>query len=126
MTRINCIPVEELSGPHLVAEYRELPRVFRLAEKAAIRGVFTQPTQYTLGTGHILFFYTRLGYLAKRHCQIVQEMRRRNYKPVYDGVRRLDFPDIPDKYWNDWTPTEEAMALNRQRIALRLSKKVIG
>lgn len=35
MTRINCVPVEELSGPHLVAEYRELPRVFALAEKAA-------------------------------------------------------------------------------------------
>ena len=35
MTRINCVPVEELHQKHLVAEYRELPRVFRLAEAAA-------------------------------------------------------------------------------------------
>ena len=35
MTRINCIPVEELSTPHLIAEYRELPRVFALAHNAA-------------------------------------------------------------------------------------------
>jgi hypothetical protein len=38
MTRINCIPVEEPSAPHLVAEYRALPRVFALARKAAARG----------------------------------------------------------------------------------------
>ena len=105
-----------------MAEYRELPRVFRLAEKASKRGNLIQPDQYTLGAGHILFFYTRLGYLAKRHCQIINEMRRRNYKPTYDGVRRSDFPDIPDEYWNDWIPTQEAMALNRNRIAERLSK----
>lgn len=119
MTRINCIPVEELSGPHLVAEYRELPRVFRLAEKAALRGSFTQPGQYTLGPGHILFFYTRLGYLAKRHCQLVKEMRNRNYKPAFDGVQRENFPNIPDQYWNDWEPTSDAMAINRERILQR-------
>lgn len=31
MTRINCVPVRELGGKHLVAEYRELPRVYALA-----------------------------------------------------------------------------------------------
>ena len=28
MTRINCVPVEELTDKHLGAEYRELPRLF--------------------------------------------------------------------------------------------------
>lgn len=119
MTRINCVPVEELSGPHLVAEYRELPRVFALAQKAAARGSFSQPNCYTLGKGHMLFFYTRLGYLARRHVALVNEMKRRNYKPSFAGVRREDFPAIPDHYWNDWTPTEEALSLNRQRIKER-------
>lgn len=68
MTRINCVPVQELSGPHLVAEYRELPRVFALVRKAALRGSFSQPETYTLGKGHVLFFYTRLEYLAK--CRV--------------------------------------------------------
>lgn len=120
MTRINCVPVEELTGPHLVAEYRELPRVFALAAKAASRGNLIQPANYTLGKGHMLFFYTRLEYLARRHRQLVEEMKRRGYKPSFEGVRREQFPDIPESCWNDWAPTEEALALNRQRISERL------
>ncbi|KKW67401.1 endonuclease [Lampropedia cohaerens] len=119
MTRINCVPVEELSGPHLVAEYRELPRVFALAEKAAARGTFVQPAAYTLGKGHVLFFYTRLQFLAKRHQALVAEMRRRGYKPTYPGITRADFPAIPDAFWGDWEPTEQALAINRQRIRER-------
>lgn len=119
MTRINCVPVDELSGPHLVAEYRELPRVFALAEKAAARDTFSQPPDYTLGKGHLLFFYTRLGYLARRHAELIEEMKRRGYKPAFTGMRREDFPAVPDNYWNDWSPTEEALILNRQRIKER-------
>src|SRR5690606_3058429 len=94
MTRINCVPVQELSGPHLVAEYRELPRVFALAQKAAGRGALFQPTTYTLGKGHLLFFYTRLSYLARRHTELIEEMKRRGYKPAFSGIRPDDFPDI--------------------------------
>lgn len=122
MTRINCVPVEELSGPHLVAEYRELPRVFALAQKAALRGNFSQPSTYTLGKGHVLFFYTRLGYLSRRHLELIEEMKRRGYRPTYTGVCREDFPDTPDSYWDDWQPTPEALEINRQRI-LERSKK---
>jgi len=116
MTRINCVPVQELSGPHLVAEYRELPRVFALAQKSAARGALAQPDVYTLGKGHLLFFYTRLRYLARRHAQLIEEMKRRGYKPAFTGMLREDFPDIPDTYWGDWSPTSEALELNRQRI----------
>jgi len=119
MTRINCVPVQELSGPHLVAEYRELPRVFGLAAKAAARGAFTQPATYTLGKGHLLFFYTRLGYLARRHAELIAEMKRRGYKPSFAGIRQDQFPGVPAAYWQDWEPSAEAMALNRQRIAER-------
>lgn len=119
MTRINCVPVQELSGLHLVAEYRELPRVFALAGKAAERGTHLPPSAYTLGKGHLLFFYTRLGYLARRHASLVEEMYRRGYKPSFPGVQRKDFPHIPDAYWQDWEPTPEALQANRQRIAER-------
>ena len=123
MTRINCVPVEELSGPHLVAEYRELPRVFALAQKAALRGSFKQPDAYTLGKGHVMFFYTRLGYLAQRHAALISEMKRRGYKPAFSGIRREDFPFIPNHFWTDWTPTQEALQLNRQRILERSPQK---
>lgn len=123
MTRINCVPVQELSGPHLVAEYRELPRVFALAQKAALRGSFSQPETYTLGKGHLLFFYSRLGYVARRHQELIEEMKRRGYKPAFSGVLRENFPDLPDTYWRDWEPTDEALRLNRERIKERNGNK---
>lgn len=119
MTRINCVPVQELSGQHLVAEYRELPRVFALAQKAAARGAVSQPKTYTLGKGHLLFFYTRLGYLALRHAELIEEMKRRGYKPTFTGIKREDFPDIPDTFWCSWKPTTTDLLLNRQRIKER-------
>ena len=119
MTRINCVPVGELSRPHLVAEYRELPRVFALARKAAERGVVAGPAQYTLGKGHLLFFYTRLGYLARRHAELVEEMRRRGYRPAFVEPLARAHANIPAHLWSDWTPTEAALALNRQRLAER-------
>ncbi|MFW7341668.1 pyrimidine dimer DNA glycosylase/endonuclease V [Pollutimonas sp. H1-120] len=123
MTRINCVPVDELSGPHLVAEYRELPRVFALAKKAAKRANLNQPDSYTLGKGHLLFFYTRLAYLTRRHGELISEMKRRGYKPSFSGLRRQDFPDIPDQFWSDWQPTPQALRLNRQRIKERSGVK---
>ena len=119
MTRINCVPVEELNGPHLVAEYRELPRVFRLAHKAALRGGVSAPAAYTLGKGHLLFFYGRLGYLSRRHADLIAEMKRRGYNPTFSGVRREDFPEVPDAWWEDWEPPPEALRLNRARIEER-------
>lgn len=119
MTRINCVPVAELSGPHLVAEYRELPRVFALAAAAAARGGAVSPEAYTLGKGHLLFFYTRLSYLAERHAALIVEMKKRGYKPAFAGIKREDFPSIPDAYWRSWTPTAAALELNRRRIAER-------
>ena len=38
MTRINCVPPSELTVQHLVAEYRELPRIFALVRAAIARG----------------------------------------------------------------------------------------
>jgi deoxyribonuclease (pyrimidine dimer) len=119
MTRINCVPVQELSRQHLIAEYRELPRVFTLAKKASERNVLRQPAEYTLGKGHVMFFYTRLGYLAKRHAQLVAEMLHRGYKPAFINSLREAHPDIPEACWGDWEPTAEALAINRARILER-------
>lgn len=119
MTRINCVPVTELSRQHLIAEYRELPRVFNLARKAWERGAVRPPPQYCLGKGHLAFFYDRLAYLARRHAELVREMQRRGYKPAFTEPLTAAHPDIPPELWGDWAPTEEALALNRQRIRER-------
>jgi len=67
MTRINCIPVEELHNKHLLVEYRELPRVFTLAHNAIEKGRWESPAAYVLGAGHVKFFYNKL----KRNCTAI-------------------------------------------------------
>lgn len=122
MTRINCIPPNELTGQHLVAEYRELPRIFALARAAIMRGEKPDdprnPLEYRLGTGHVRFFYCRLGYLAKRQASLVNEMKTRGYKPQFDNISAL-LDGIPPEWRQDWIPTPEAIALNKARIKER-------
>ena len=129
MTRINCIPPSELHAKHLVAEYRELPRVFTLATKAFQRESLTAfnksiPAKYLLGTGHVRFFYNKLGYLHIRFHQLVEEMRSRGFSPSSELVDSVNNSAItfPSVLYNDWEPTLEAQAINRERIADRLPK----
>jgi hypothetical protein len=123
MTRINCVPVSELCRQHLVAEYRELPRVYALARMALQRNEKPEdhPSQYNLGKGHVRFFYSRLAYVASRHQALVDEMLSRGYV--------VNFPSVPDlKGWppdwlRDWRPDEQALEHNRARIKERLIAK---
>lgn len=127
MTRINVVPVSTLTQQHLVAEYRENPRVFALVEKAILRGESPSnrknPSAYTLGAGHVRFFYNKLAYIADRQMQLVQEMLKRGYNPAFTTDLRVEWESkIPDKqWWESYTPTEEALHMNRERITLRLS-----
>lgn len=123
MTRINVVPVEELSREHLVAEYRELPRVFNLAKAASdkrTKWYNKQPHSYTMGHGHVYFFYNRLKFLADRHKQLVNEMLKRGYKPNFTECLEKQFRgSIPDNYWFNYKPTDEALKINRERIKER-------
>ncbi len=119
MTRINVVPPRELSRQHLVAEYRELPRVFGLARKAAAAGRKPDaPDHYTLGAGHVLFFYTRLGWLIDRQKALIAEMLRRGYHPTHTDTSDL-LDGIPPEWIRYWIPDANALAINRARIAER-------
>ncbi len=112
MTRINCIPPQELTDKHLLAEYRELPRIFGLARPGD-----DIPDTYRMGAGHVKFFYNKLGYLKSRQQEIIAECLRRGFNIQHTSV---DF-DIPPELANDWQPTPEAMQINRERIRERIS-----
>ena len=124
MTRINCIPVEELTDKHLGAEYRELPRLFGQIKKAIERGEQPNdprnPTEYKLGTGHTRFFYNKVGWLCCRYHQLVAECLKRGRAVHFPHVPEF-VVDIPHTWWSLWTPTPEAMEINRQRIKERLN-----
>lgn len=129
MTRINCIDPSLLCQQHLVAEYRELPRIFSSVRKAVERGERPNdkrnPTAYKLGSGHVRFFYPRLGYLLKRQTQICDEMRKRGITVNFPAPTRDKFNDIPDEWFGDWQPDHTAIAINEARIAERMPAKPI-
>ena len=105
MTRINVVPPEELSGPHLVAEYRELPRVFGLVRARIKKGQTPKdckiPPQYRLGSGHVTFFFNKLHYLENRQRRLIREMENRGYKPTFTTV---DISDIGPEWKNSYIP----------------------
>lgn len=131
MTRINVVPVTELSRQHLLAEYREITRLpgnltTWLNRKTKAPDFREIPTEYKLGTGHVKFFFTRMKFLEQRFEQLVAEMKKRGYNPNYTdssifsdytkiGIRENEF----QKFYNDYVPTEEALRINRERIAER-------
>lgn len=125
MTRINVVPPSELVREHLVAEYSELPRAFTLVKAAQERGLAPTavgiPTAYTLGTGHVKFFYDKCLFLLRRQQSLIREMQSRGYNPKFDNPDGLIVG--LDQHWlNDWEPDSMALYLNRLRIRERLNK----
>lgn len=113
MTRINCIPVTELTQAHLVAEYRELPRLRHA--KVVNRQI---PKTYRMGIGHCLFFYDKGKWLEDRHLQLINEMKRRGYNVNLPALKL----NWPQQNMNDWQVTNEAIKINRERIKERLNE----
>lgn len=113
MTRINCVPVQELSKEHLLAEYRELPRVRHAYPRKTPPNI---PSTYRMGKGHVTFFFDKGIWLEKRHSNLVDEMRRRGYKT---NIPRLRLSHWKDECMNNWTPDENDLLINRRRIKER-------
>ncbi len=119
MTRINVIPPHDLADQHLIAEYRELPRVFALARawvEAGKPGVI--PDEYTLGKGHVRFFYPRTGWLAERQAALIAECLRREY-----GINHTTPPEPVPGADASWEPTEAAIEVNLARLRDRVASK---
>lgn len=118
MTRINVIAPRNLLDQHLFAEYRELPRVFSLARAAIGRDV-KAPKNYTMGTGHVKFFYDKTPWLAQRHTAIVTELLKRGY-----DLKRTDALVPVEGYPpSDWSPSPADVEVNMERLRLRLREK---
>jgi deoxyribonuclease (pyrimidine dimer) len=113
VTRINVIPPEELADQHLLAEYRELPRTFALARPGV-----KVPEHYTLGKGHVLFFYPRTGWLSRRQAALITECQRRGFQ-----VQHVTPPPPVPGCDGEWHPTPEAVAVNLARLQERLAQR---
>lgn len=125
MTRINLVPVNELSDQHLLAEYRELPRIFGLVKKAQEKGLRPVdcdiPESYRMGTGHVKFFYDKLMFLVERHMNIVNELVIRGVQ--IQNLSCLMDSSIPSEWYGNFKPSPEDIEVSRQRIEEKLQAK---
>ena len=116
MTRINAgVLPEELPDKMLLAEHREIKRIPN-AIKSGRYSMVGVPTKFTLGTGHVKWFYSRQQYLYSRYHSIYFECIKRGFN-VQDYS--ACWQDLPAELCNDWTPTEE----DRQLIVDRINSK---
>jgi len=121
MTRINLINPNELTDQHLIAEYRELPRIFwAIRIKLSKNKEIKVWDKYKMWTGHIIFFYNKLWFLEKRYFEIVKECKKRWFNIKFS---KLDLSDIPNIYKNDFIPTKEDIKISLWRINEKLIQK---
>ena len=109
----------------LVAEYREITRLPKnlqtsLNRKSKPFSLDEIPSQYTLGKGHVKYFFNKMQFLEKRFELLVNEMLRRGYNPTYRDSSI--FTNCPKEFYNDYLPQEFEIELNRSRINERLKK----
>lgn len=115
MTRINIVPVEELSDQWLVAEYRELPRC--LKGKISIKDA---PDHYVFGKGHMKWARKYALYTSNRMKQIVEEMHYRGFKTNFSA----DLSQyITDDLKNDYRPSLIDLQLSKERLRYKYNKK---
>ncbi|MBP5485581.1 MAG: hypothetical protein J6Y07_02640 [Alphaproteobacteria bacterium] len=117
MTRVNVIPVSELSDQHLIAEYHELPRVIK--QKIDISDA---PNYFVLGTGHMRWARARWKFTCDRFCSICNEMNYRgfavNFSP--DDLRKYTCGLCGD---GEYLVTDEDIEKNRARIREKYRQK---
>ena len=130
MTRINAhIRPIKLCDQHLVAEYREILRTNALAIKRARKegksmlGNIQQ--SFTLGSGHVTFFYDKLLYIHLRFNARRSDLINRGMNATIEW--QLD--EIEEFKWlsNDWPDDPEADQLIVARILerARTMKKIL-
>lgn len=123
MTRVNVIPVQELADQHLLSELREITRIFSHIEKYGNQSD-KRPKQFTLGKGHVLFWTDKATYIYGRTLDLLAEWYGRGFNYSFDideWSRR--YACLPSWSLLDYTPTPEAMLINRDRIAERVNAK---
>lgn len=124
MTRINAhIPPANLCDQHLIAEYREILRTNALANNRADKEgkamLQKLPKTFTLGNGHVTFFYDKLEYIRLRFNSLRNELLNRG---VNAGIT-YDANSNTRNTWlyNDWAPESAANQMVIDRILERAS-----
>lgn len=116
MTRINVgIHPKELPDKLLLAEHREITRIPN-AVKSGRAKVVNIPDKFTLGKGHVKFFYDKLLYLKHRYAELYLECIERGFN-VQPKISSFD--NVQSEYMRDYN---ESLA-DRQIVLDRIRSK---
>lgn len=129
MTRINVIPPSILTDEHLLAEYHELPRIFTnvktfMSDEDNRLSHLNTPKEYTLGPGHMKFFYRRLDWLLARYRALYKELIERGFNIDIALVNAVstngaELAKLTRVDQLQWKPTPKDYYLNMARLAKR-------
>jgi len=118
MTRINsAIKVKFLTDEHLLAEHREIKRLPSVYKKRIDngKGFNDAPNDFTLGTGHVLFFANKGTFTLDRYIDIRDECIRRGFN-VEDYRKNWLVYNV----FNNYKPTDKEHKILVDRISERL------
>ena len=107
-----------------MAEYREIFMIGPALQRSLKSESWNSnkiPKKFTLGKGHVMFFYDKGRYLFKRYDEIREELKKRNFK--LDDHRHFKTYQFPTEYFNDWDPSEEDQSIVLKRIEERIQQK---
>lgn len=76
------------------------------------------PSRYTLGPGHVRFFYPRMKYIIDRYRELIDECQYRGRKVSYPTLPAA-LRSLPVEWFGDWRPDDEALRINRARLRER-------
>lgn len=119
MTRINLMSPSLLCDQHLLAEHREIKRIPNVI-KSGRYSLEWMPTNYTLWTWHVKFFYNKLKWLKMRYILLHQECIKRNFNVTFYIE---SFDNLPKELYNEYTPTKEEIDISWGRILEKLLEK---
>ena len=125
MTRINCVHPSMLSDQHLLASWKEYPRIITAVEKLIEKGKTTDdvdiPEKYTFGAGHCKFFYDKLLWLGDMICDVADEMKRRDFNINEDIMDEITWrlSKFSEEWCGGWWPTPDDIYLNMARLVER-------
>jgi len=123
VVRINLVPPSELTDQHLIAEHDEILMLCGALQRTQNSKIGYQESRiasdFLLGKGHIYFFFNKGEYLHERFIQVQTEMRERGFHPTKTFPTHI----WPSHLYNNYTPTQQAFEIIRERIKCRINLK---
>lgn len=119
MTRISVgVRAIELCDAHLIKERIELLRIPNAIKsgKAVVKDI---PKSFTLGVGHVKFFYDKLGYLQERYEELTAECVERDFK-ITDFSD--SFVNLPTNLCNNYQERD----IDRVIVVERVNERLLG